>query len=81
MQQNHRGSNLGKFWSFEMFGSLSMNGEVMMSTIKQMSNEGVFLSSLGRCWHGFNILDGDPLKYQIYTYEVLFPCFVKSVAM
>ena len=77
MQQNHQGSSLGKERSFEMFGSLSMNGEVMMSTIKQMSNEGVFLSSLGRCWNGFNILDGDPLKYQIYTYEVSFPWLIK----
>lgn len=60
-----------------MTGSLSINGEVMMSTIKQMNNEGVFLSSLGRCWNGFNILDGDPLKYQIYTYEVTLQCFLK----
>ena len=41
-----------------------------------MNNEGVFLSSLGRCWNGFNILDGDPLKYQIYTYEVTLQCFL-----
>lgn len=42
-----------------------------MSTINQMNYEEVFLSSLTRCWKGFDIFEGDPLKYQIYTYEVV----------
>lgn len=52
-------------------GSLANNGEIMMSTINQMNYEEVFLSSLTRCWKGFDIFEGDPLKYQIYTYEVV----------
>ena len=48
---------------------LANNGEIMMSTINQMNYEEVFLSSLTRCWKGFDIFEGDPLKYQIYTYE------------
>lgn len=45
----------------------------MMSTIDHMEYEKVFLSALGRCWKGYDILENDPLKYQIYTYEVGFP--------
>ena len=52
---------------------LPQNGEVMMSTIDHMEYEKVFLSALGRCWKGYDILENDPLKYQIYTYEVGFP--------
>lgn len=62
-------------------GSLANNGEIMMSTINQMNYEEVFLSSLTRCWKGFDIFEGDPLKYQIYTYEVVVRQFGWSVAM
>ena len=50
--------------------SLACDGDVMISTLNQMDYEDVFLSSLGRCWKGFDIFENDPLKYQIYTYEV-----------
>lgn len=49
---------------------MTKNGEVMMSTIDNMNYEGVFLSALGRCWKGFDILENNPMQYQIYTYEV-----------
>lgn len=55
-----------------MMDRLACNGNVMMSTINQMEHEDVFLSALGRCWKGFNIFENDPLKYQIYVYEVGF---------
>lgn len=51
---------------------LTKDGDVIMSTIKQMECEEVFLSALGRCWSGFDIFEKDPLEYQIYTYEVRF---------
>ncbi|KAK8811901.1 hypothetical protein WA556_004061 [Blastocystis sp. ATCC 50177/Nand II] len=57
---------------------MTKNGEVMMSTIDNMNYEGVFLSALGRCWKGFDILENNPMQYQIYTYEqcnaVVTPC-------
>lgn len=56
-----------------LISRLTQNGEVMMSTINNMEYEKVFLSALGRCWKGYDILENDQLKYQIYTYEVGFP--------
>ena len=52
--------------------SLTLNGEVVVSTVDNMEYEEVFLSSICRCWRGFDIFEGNPLQYQIYTYEVSF---------
>lgn len=55
---------------FTSMCSLSKDGDVIMSTLRQMEYEEVFLSALARCWKGFDIFTDDALQYQIYTYEV-----------